>query len=761
MSEGRTFLITGGSGFLGKVVLEELIRRRAELGVERILLVIRPQGARNAAARFRDEVMPAECFRGLPGGWEKSVRVLEGDLTEPGLQLDPRAFARLTSVTHIVHAAASVNFNLPVQVAAKANITATLNLLEVAHRCPLLERFVYVSTAYVTPHRGDTTPVEERLVSLPVTADALFAAITAGVVPEQELLRRTGHPNTYTFTKALAEHLVVERAGTIPVSIVRPSIITASRQWPFPGWIDSTSGFGAFAMLIGLGQLRAVIGRPNARLDLIPVDEVSTRVINEAVAGAPSGTVRHATAGIALTATTGRSFGGIQRYFRAHPIERRPPWGYLGPTGLRFWVAEAVFHRLPVALARFGGPVQQRQAKKLSTRRAYLNEVFPYFTTRSFDFRSSVPLLPAFDAEAFVAVVCRGVARHLLRQNEREWILAGGDHPGHGGDLRWAIRQPRGNAFVRFGCWASTKLLRRVADRVTVDLPSFEQAVAAAPRDTAIVLLPSHRSYLDFILVSYLAFARPDLGIRIPHIAAAMEFGRLPLLGRLMRAVHAFYVQRGPARENRVLEQQVHALLKRGEVLEFFIEGARSRSRAFLPPKRGLLRLVQSSGTPTLLLPIAISYDRVPEEDAFRRELSGAPRPRMRLGALFGWLAQVWRREVRLGRMHMACGEPILLRAESDVSQVARQAIEQMRAATTVSTFHLEVLAADPAVGKTSTSLIEAFEARGGRVLESTLRAAPAIDPLIAATIREQCEQVIGPMEAPTAWGRGMQQSVG
>ena len=56
---------------------------------------------------------------------------------------------------------------------------------------------------------------------------------------------------------------------------------------------------------------------------------------------------------------------------------------------------------------------------------------------------------------------------------------------------------------------------------------NFERARDAAPADTAWVLAPSHRSYLDFVLCSFLPFARPDLKIALPHIAAAKEFSAL------------------------------------------------------------------------------------------------------------------------------------------------------------------------------------------------------------------------------------------
>lgn len=735
----RIYLVTGVTGFLGKVMLESLVRQRAALGIDRILVVIRARGSKSGVDRLRTEVAGSPCLAALPEGWSEYVSVLDGDLSSPNLGLEAGPLALLEGVTHVIHSAASVNFSLPVKQAARANITASLNLMELVRKSPRLERFVYVSTAYVTPHRADDEPIEERLVPLVGDATEMLAEIEAEGTSDAEWLARTGYPNTYTLTKAIAERLLFERRGAIPLSIVRPSVITASRLTPFPGWIDSTSGFGAFATLIGLGHLRVVVGRPDARLDLIPVDDVSDRVIAEASGAKEEMSIRHATAGRALSPTVNECWDEIHRYFRVHPIDRRPARRYLGPAGPRFALADAIHHRLPIAFAELSTPLRRRQARRLASRLDYLNDVFPYFTTRTFHFQSSSPLPSDHQPRAFVRTVCRGIAQHVLEQNEREWTLAGRQHAGHGGDARWVMSHPTANAWVRTGIWASTKVLRRIAQAVTVDVPSFERARAAVQPGAAIVLVPSHRSYLDFILCSYLAFTRPDLGIRVPYIAAATEFGRVPLLGRILQWMHAFYVKRGAGRENRDLTPRVHALLERGEVLEFFVEGERSRSREFLPPKRGLLRTIQESGHPAVLFPIAITYDRIPEEEAFQRELSGAPKPRMRLSVLMRWLWEVGRGRVRMGRMHLACGEPIVLDADTDLREVAQTVIARLRTAMVVTSFHLE--ACRELLAKEGWDVASArahIVAGGGHVIESELDGRMPLEPLIARTMRQQ-----------------------
>lgn len=728
------YLLTGVTGFLGKVVLEELLRRRDELGVGRVYVLIRPKGPYGAAERFAREVASSACFSRFPTGWTDTVEVVPGALDGQAIEFDAAARERITDrVTHVVHAAAAVDFGLPLDAAARANVAAALNLLELARACRSLCKFVCVSTAYVTPHPGNGALIGETLAPLPEPADDIYRAILDGRAGERELLARTQHPNTYTLTKSLAEHLLLARRGGVPLAIVRPSIISASRTHPFPGWIDSIAGFGAFVVLLGTGHMRAVIAEPEARLDLIPVDEVATRVLLAAARGDGAPSIEHAVAGLESSPTMSECWEMIRDFFSTHRVDRRPSLPYLGPPGVRFAVADALHHRLSIAWAGLRSRRTGRFRRQVLARVSQLNTAFPYFTQRSFAFRSSRPLSDGLEPKRYVALVCRGVYRYVLGRDDTEWLLGGREEGGHRGNARWVLRQPHGTAMIRATAWICAKVLRRCFDRVTVDVASFEAARSAAPDGAPLVVIPTHRSYFDFVLCSHLFFARPDLRIPIPYVAAATEFARLPVLGRVLSSLHAFYLARGPRRENKELMQRVRALIQSGKSIEFFIEGTRSRSRAFLPPKRGLLRCLQATGRTCTVLPVAISYDRVPEEASFARELAGGPKPRMRLRALLGWTLRALRGKVQLGHVHLACGAPVILEPESDVHAKSVEVMQRLRDATVTTSYHLHgFLARHPIDGVDVTWLRRAIERRGGRVLETRITPAGDLDPLIA-----------------------------
>lgn len=411
----RTYLITGVTGFLGKLVLEAVVRRRTELPFDRIFVLVRPRGRVSAARRFGRVVAHSPCLAHLPSGWSERVEVLEGDLSLEGCGVEPAtARALRRQVTHVIHCAASVEFDLPLAEAFASNVTAGLELLELARGCERLESFVGVSTAYVTPHPGDGVPIGEELAPLPHPAPDLHEAIRSGLAHERELLERSGHPNTYTFTKSLCEHLLLQRRDGVPVSIVRPSIISASWRTPFPGWIDSAAAFAAFVAMIGSGHLRAVVGDPLTRLNLVPADWVAEQVV-DASTGDGVG-IRNAVAAPSHTPRLAECRDSIVRFFRSNPVDRRATLRYLGPPGVRFRLADGLHNRAPVRLAMLRSARQRTRGRRVLSRIDELNRLFPYFTRRSFTFESGAPFEPPdFDCRDYLSVVCEGVARHLLR----------------------------------------------------------------------------------------------------------------------------------------------------------------------------------------------------------------------------------------------------------------------------------------------------------------------------------------------------------
>jgi len=742
-------LLTGATGFVGKVVLAELLRTRPGAELARVYVLIRSKKGKTPAQRFAEDVAPARLFDALPADWAARVTPVAGELAEANGGLSDADLARLQGeLTHIVHCAASVDFDLPVAEAAEANILSALHVLDLAKGCAHLQRMVSVSTAYVTPWQAGQGPIPAALVPLPFDPAQAYADMRAGKADQDALMAKSGHPNTYTLTKCVAEHLLVANRGSVPLTIVRPSIVSATLHHPFPGWIDSAAAFAGFVALIGAGQMKVLVADGNSALDVIPCDAVAEVVLGEAFrADAPTDHVPflHAAAGGARNLSIRDCIDGIVGHYTRHPADRRAGIVWDGPFSKRFQAHEFRHHTIPFTLAKAALKVggQHKQAKfvdRIAGKLKYVNRSFKYFTHNRFDFADARPtVMPDFEQKAYIDLVCGGVRRQILKLDRGATPLAGKRFKGTKGDLRWALSQPNGNGAIRSFGYVLRKATRRSNDLVSVDLPSFERALAAVPPGTAIVLVPSHRSYMDFLFCSYLFFAHPELGVRIPHIAAAEEFSRIPLLGKMFTWTHAFYLKRGVGREDPDLTRIVHGLVAQGEVLQFFIEGTRSRSRQFLQPKTGLLRCLQATGKPVAVLPIAITYDRVPEEAVLARELAGEPKPAMQLRALLAWAKKMAAGQISLGRIHLACGHPVRLGPDDDVKAAARLVMAELQRHVAVSTYHLRAFAARTGQSADAAVWLAAeLRRRGATVIDSPLGSEDTIDPVTELSLRQQ-----------------------
>lgn len=420
--EPTCVLVTGVTGFLGKVVLEELFRRKFECKVDKVVIIIRSKRGQVARKRFVDTIVSSPCFSELEKGWENAIEVLEGDLSVVNCGIEAASYMKVCKeITHIIHCAGSVSFEEVLDKSIAANTDSTLNVCKFAKHCPRLKQFVSTSTAYVAPQSD--SPLYESLVELPRPAQEMLDDIRAGKLNEQDVLEMTRHPNTYTFTKCLTEHLIMEQYGELPVTIVRPSIISASRCYPFPGWIDSHAAFAAFIAAYGAGILRVVDGDRNTLLDVVPVDDVSRSLIDQTFLPnpeRPESRIVYAVAGLNYATQIGLAAETIQLYFSKRPQSKNNKMHYLGPRNLVFHAMDIVHQRLPLRLATSYYTLRKDEKMAKQTRRAAnivksINRVFPSFTNHIFDFRPSVPLLKKdFDVVDYLNVVCEGIESNIL-----------------------------------------------------------------------------------------------------------------------------------------------------------------------------------------------------------------------------------------------------------------------------------------------------------------------------------------------------------
>ncbi len=378
--KGKTILVTGSTGFLGKSIVEKCLRSIPD--IKRINLAIRSSARRPASERLEREVLASPAFKRLKDalgeeGFAKLTReklgVIEIDLGRDGLGLSEESRSALRGCDVVIHSAAAVEFDNPADLSAQTNLLGAARLVEALKASGAKPHLVHISTAYVggmlrglvreeAPHDPGLNwrheaevltnlraPVEEEsrrpeiLNKLRRQARSRMGpAGTPAVARMTERLRERwvkdklvergrvhanamGFSDIYSFTKAMAEQAVVELHGEIPLSIVRPSIIESALAEPSPGWLEGFRMAEPLILAFGRGVLRDFSGLPDSLLDIIPADFVVNTVLAVAANPPPDEKPRvyHAASGSRNPLRLRRVMKEAMDYYEVHPLRDR------------------------------------------------------------------------------------------------------------------------------------------------------------------------------------------------------------------------------------------------------------------------------------------------------------------------------------------------------------------------------------------------------------------------------------------------------
>lgn len=286
-----TVLVTGGTGFLGSVLIEKLLR---SFSVKKIFLLIRSKKGLDVEHRMENFINLAifDLLRTKsPSSFEKIVPV-EVDYSKPDLsinlgllttirlevQVNIRwSFSWLSSFFYIFaqiifNVVASVKFNEALKDAISINILGTKKVVDMALHLKDLKAFVHVSTIFSNCNRSE---IDEKIYSSTMSYQQF---IHTGKVYENlkdpnevEAPVFDNLPNTYTLTKHYAEKLVYHQAFFLPSGIFRPPIVISSYK-DFAGYTDNLNGPSGIIVWTVRGYVHCIHGDGSARANLVPVD---------------------------------------------------------------------------------------------------------------------------------------------------------------------------------------------------------------------------------------------------------------------------------------------------------------------------------------------------------------------------------------------------------------------------------------------------------------------------------------------------------
>lgn len=207
------------------------------------------------------------------------------------------------------------------------------------------------------------------------------------------------------------------------------------------------------------------------------------------------------------------------------------------------------------------------------------------------------------------------------------------------------------------------RVFNRIYDGIEVDEAGLDRTMKAAA-DAPLILCPSHKSHIDYLVLSYALFKR---GYTVPHVAAGANLSFFPA-GWILRRAGAFFLRRsfkGDKVYGATFRAYVKKLIHDGIHQEFFPEGGRSRTGKLLQPRLGMFTwqvdaVLGGARDDVNFVPVAIDYEKVVESRSYSKELAGGEKKAEDLKALLSAPKVL---AYNYGRIHVSFDAPISLAA--------------------------------------------------------------------------------------------------
>ena len=204
-------------------------------------------------------------------------------------------------------------------------------------------------------------------------------------------------------------------------------------------------------------------------------------------------------------------------------------------------------------------------------------------------------------------------------------------------------------------------LWKKMFEGIDVD-SSVLGTVKEWARKGPLIFIPSHKSHIDYLLLNYVLH---ESHMHIPRVAAGKNLAFWPV-GYVFRKAGAFFIRRSfhqPRLYVEVFTRYIKALLEEGHPLEVYIEGGRSRNGKLVLPKTGFLSILLQAHAEgfckdLVFVPTSMVYDRIMEEQSYRKEIEGGEKEQEKLMHILGARRLLKR---KYGKVYIRFSPPVSL----------------------------------------------------------------------------------------------------
>ncbi|KAM7268810.1 hypothetical protein ACFE04_010976 [Oxalis oulophora] len=301
--QGKTILVTGVTGFLGKLFIEKILR--VQCNIKKLYLLIRADDSITCSERLHHEdvfnTLRDKMGKAFNSFITEKVVAVPGDISKENLGIEDYKLREemWKEIKIIVNVAATTDFDERYDISFDINTLGALNVLNFAKKCLHTKILLHVSTAFV----GDLR--EEILMEKPFyMGQTLSKTNKLDIDMEKKVIenklndlrqQRTskeeikramknlgiergmlyGWSNTYVFTKAMGEMLLNQfKDENMALVIIRPTIVLSTYKEPFPGWIEGLKTIDSTLVSYGKGRITCFLGTNDSIFDAIPADMV-------------------------------------------------------------------------------------------------------------------------------------------------------------------------------------------------------------------------------------------------------------------------------------------------------------------------------------------------------------------------------------------------------------------------------------------------------------------------------------------------------